>query len=58
MSLWSFASSLWYWMTAGLASASRCRMARAASYDVSANSGLPVCFSTTAILLWLIARNC
>ena len=44
-------------MTAGLASASFCWIARAASYDASASAGLPVSLSRMPMLLWLLARS-
>ena len=57
MLLWLLARSLWNWVTAGLASASFCWIARAASYDASASAGLPVSRSRMPMLLWLVARS-
>ena len=45
---WLFASTFWNSVTAGLASASLCWIARAASYDASASPGLPVCSQQSA----------
>ena len=58
MLLWLFARSLWNSVTAGLASASFCWIARAAWYDASASSGLPVSARSLPMLLWLLARSC
>ena len=57
MLLWLFARSLWNLVTAGLASASLCWIARAAWYDASASAGLPVSLSRVPMLLWLLARS-
>ena len=43
-------------MTAGLSSASFCRIASAVRYSASASVGLPVFDSRTPRLLWLLAR--
>ena len=57
MLLWLLARSLWKSVTAGLASASFCWIARAALYDARASAGLPVLLRRMPMLSWLLARS-
>ena len=54
--LWLIARSLRKSVTAGLSSASFCRIASAVRYSASASAGLPVSISRMPRLLWLSAR--
>ena len=57
MLLWLPARSLWNSVTAGLASASFCRIASADSYDSSASAGLPVFGQQVADAVVAFARS-